>query len=242
MRSISSRSSLCSTLISLLAATTAIGSMNTVAPLADVSCTSPGTLARCSALTGMTYRPPRMVMMFSCKYLEVAAECVIRSSCSRILDSCSRMRRRMDASSDDAVSAISSSDRIADVIASSKYLLGTSAPNSASSDVSTPALLSRHCARPRMVRSVPAISSSSRMVSTLPASARRKALLTLRSPPNAGPPNRASSICASRVWFMSARAKCRSHSGVSESASSRASGQAVKSAKRSRTLSSSRAR
>ena len=41
----------------------------TYAPLAEVSCTSPGTSPRHSAFTGTTYRPERMVMMDSWRYL-----------------------------------------------------------------------------------------------------------------------------------------------------------------------------
>lgn len=41
-----------------------------VAPDAEVSCTSPRISFLYSTFTGITYRPSRMVTMFSCKYLE----------------------------------------------------------------------------------------------------------------------------------------------------------------------------
>ena len=52
----------------LLASTTPIGSINTVAPLAEVSCTRPGTSLRCSAFTGTTNLSDRIVTIASCKY------------------------------------------------------------------------------------------------------------------------------------------------------------------------------
>ena len=54
MRSISWRSFALSSRISLLAFTAPIGSTNTVAPEAEMSCTSPGTAALWSAFTGTT--------------------------------------------------------------------------------------------------------------------------------------------------------------------------------------------
>ncbi len=64
--SISCCSLITSDLISLLVSTTDRGSMNTVAPLADISWIRPGTIDLYSCLTGMTYRSPRMVTTASC--------------------------------------------------------------------------------------------------------------------------------------------------------------------------------
>ena len=67
MRSISFSSFASSSLSSLLACTTPIGSTKIVAPLEDVSCTRPGSSPRHSAFTGTTKRPPRCVISASCK-------------------------------------------------------------------------------------------------------------------------------------------------------------------------------
>ena len=69
IRSISRFSFACRTRISLFASTTAIGSMKMVAPLAEVSWTSPLISDRYSLLTGTTKRPSRMVTRASCKNL-----------------------------------------------------------------------------------------------------------------------------------------------------------------------------
>ena len=60
MRMISRRSSLSSSRIRLLASTTSAGSMNTVFPLADSSCTMPLIFRFKAGATGMTSRPSRM--------------------------------------------------------------------------------------------------------------------------------------------------------------------------------------
>ena len=70
MRSISSCSRLSSTLISLFASTTAAGSINTVAPLPEVSCTIPWTSPLFSDFTGTTKRPLRCVIILSRRYFE----------------------------------------------------------------------------------------------------------------------------------------------------------------------------
>ena len=65
MRSISSFSLADSSLSSLLAFTAPMGSMNKVAPEAEISWTKPGTAPLCSAFTGTTYLSWRMVIMGS---------------------------------------------------------------------------------------------------------------------------------------------------------------------------------
>ena len=61
MRIISLRSSPSSSRMRLLASTTSAGSMNTVLPLADSSCTIPRIFRFSAGATGMTRRPSRMV-------------------------------------------------------------------------------------------------------------------------------------------------------------------------------------
>ena len=69
MRSISAFSRARSSRSSLFAFTAAIGSMKSVAPELDTSCTSPGTAFLNSAFTGTTKRSERVVMMGSCSAL-----------------------------------------------------------------------------------------------------------------------------------------------------------------------------
>ncbi len=66
--SISFFSSDLSIFTALFASTAPIGSMKTVEPLDDVSCTRPFTSPLYSAFTGTTNRPLRMVTMGSCRY------------------------------------------------------------------------------------------------------------------------------------------------------------------------------
>ena len=129
IRSISSCSSFCSILISLLASTTAIGSIKTVAPLEEVSCTRPLTSFLHSILTGTTKRPSRMVMIGSCSALAYCGERMIPSSCSRTFSWARRMRRRRSFSAGEAVSAISSSERMASKISFSSPSTGASTWN-----------------------------------------------------------------------------------------------------------------
>ena len=89
-----------------------------VAPVPEVSCTSPGTSPRCSALTGTTKRPFLCVIMASCKYFARSPE-IRRPSVSRTLPPIRRISRRIEASSAEAPSAISSSDKIDVVMDSS---------------------------------------------------------------------------------------------------------------------------
>ena len=98
-----------------------MGSMNSVAPEDDWSCTSPGTLERYSARTGSTYRSPRMVMIGSCRYFCMAAERIIWFSFSLIRSWAPRRWRRMFISSEEARSAISSSEMIASVMSFSRF-------------------------------------------------------------------------------------------------------------------------
>ena len=241
MRSISAFSLLRRTRISLFASTTPIGSIKSVAPEDEVSCTSPLIFARHSALTGTTYRPSRMVTMASCKYFWYDALCIILSSTSRALAEALCIFRRIEASSFDAWSDISSSDKIAPVIFSSKYLFGTSVSKYGSSDVSTEADFCRHCFNERITRSTSAIRSSSGIVRTPPACARRRGLDTSFTPPNDGAPNRPLSICASLVSFCKRVTSYSPCAGASRSARSCASTQVVSCASICNILSSSRA-
>ena len=70
MRSTSFFSAARSSRSSLLAFTTPMGSMKKVPPEADTSWTRPGMSFLCSAFTGTTKRPARMVTMFSWRYLD----------------------------------------------------------------------------------------------------------------------------------------------------------------------------
>ena len=144
-------------------------------------------------------------------------------------------------SSGDALSLISSSERIALVIRSSKYLLGLRLKNKSSIAVSMPALLSRQVQIPRITRSTCAISKSSRMESVPPACARWREFWTFLSPPNDGAPNLAIKVCAASVWSNSDCASKYSFFGESVSAASCASGHAVKPASLSKIFGSSKA-
>ena len=99
-----------------------MGSMNSVAPEVDWSCTRPGTLARYSAFTGRTYRSLRTVMMGSCRYFWKEALRTIWFSFSLMRSVAPRRWRRMFISSALARSAISSSERIASVMSCSRCL------------------------------------------------------------------------------------------------------------------------
>ena len=76
-----------------------------------------------SAFTGTTNRLERMVMMASWRYF-AAEEEMMRWSTSRALPEVTRIFRRRSASSALALSEISSSDKMAPLIFSSRYLLG----------------------------------------------------------------------------------------------------------------------
>ena len=182
IRAISSCSSDWSTRISLLASTTLMGSMNTVAPDAEVSWTRPGISPRYSAFTGTTYRPPRWVTMASCRCFWWEVERMSLSSCSRARTEAARIFRRMAASAGEAASATSSSLTMQVKIFSSKYLLGARISNRAVRAFFTPALFSCHCFRERMARRVAPTASSSGRPSPPPAWARRRALVTFCSP------------------------------------------------------------
>ena len=67
--------------MSLLISTVADGSRKSDAPLAELPCTIPGTLARCSARTMRTYRPLRSVITSSWRYFDVSLP---RTNCSSV--------------------------------------------------------------------------------------------------------------------------------------------------------------
>ena len=97
MRKISARSLSSSSTMSLLSSTVAAGSRKSVAPLAELPCTMPGTWPRCSARTISTKRPLRSVTTSSCRYLEVSLPRVndsrVPRSLPRFCRSSLRMRR-----------------------------------------------------------------------------------------------------------------------------------------------------
>ena len=75
---------------SLFNSNIAIGSIKTVEPLLDISCTNPFMLARYSSFTGITKRPFLIVIIFSLIYFEYEDECIKlfsfkRMSCSNFL-------------------------------------------------------------------------------------------------------------------------------------------------------------
>ena len=84
MRIISCRSSISSSLTRLLASTTASGSIKTVLPLADSSCTMPLTLRFIAGATGITKRPSRMVGETS--FSITPSLCALRNILARIRD------------------------------------------------------------------------------------------------------------------------------------------------------------
>ena len=53
-----------------------MGSIKSVAPEEDMSCTRPGTADLYSALTGTTYRLFFIVIIGSCKYFEYAGDVI----------------------------------------------------------------------------------------------------------------------------------------------------------------------
>ena len=120
MRSISVFSFAASSRSSLFALTAPMGSIKSVAPEDEISCTSPGIAPLCSALTGTTKRSERMVIIGSCSALAYDGEEIIFCSESRTLALAALILRRIFASSDDALSAISSSPTMEEVIFSSR--------------------------------------------------------------------------------------------------------------------------
>ncbi len=241
IRSISACSWESNTRTSLFASTTAIGSTNTVAPEEEVSCTNPGTSPRHSALTGTTKRPSRIVMIGSCRYFCVTGERTIFSSCSLAREEAERIFLRIVANCGEALSAISSSERIAWLIRSSRYLFGIIASNRSSRILLTPSLLLRQSTIPRKVRRTIEIRSNSPILSVPPASARRREFETSLRPPKDGAPKRAIIVWASSV-SVKRRLTCESDvAGRRFTANSAAASQAVSSAKRCNILSSSKA-
>ena len=77
IRIISRRSSPSSSRIRLLASTTSAGSMNTVFPLADSSCTIPFIFLFKAGATGITRRPSRMVGVTSLS--TTPSDCALRN-------------------------------------------------------------------------------------------------------------------------------------------------------------------
>ena len=110
--SISSSSSIRKLESSLLKSNTDIGSINTVEPLLDMSCTNPFTQLRYSSFTGITKRPLRIVTKFSLIYFEYVAECKIVFNFERISCSIFRSFLRISCNLADALSAIVSSSTI----------------------------------------------------------------------------------------------------------------------------------
>ena len=72
--SISAFSASSSSRSSLFRLTITCGSMKIVAPLDDWSCMIPGIFALCSAFTGTTYLPSRIVTIASCKNVLLSEE------------------------------------------------------------------------------------------------------------------------------------------------------------------------
>ncbi len=126
--------------ISLFNSNTAKGSINTVAPEDEVSCTSPRTSFLCSIFTGITYRPFRWVMMESCKAVASLADVIICCSVSRILPLASRIRLRILYNSSLASSAKVSSPMMARRILSSRALWGMSRENKENNGLSKSSL------------------------------------------------------------------------------------------------------
>ena len=190
MRSISFSSLAWSSLSSLLAFTTPMGSMKKVAPEEDTSCTRPGTSFLCSDLTGTTKRSLRWVMMASWRYLAWLEErSLLRMS--RTLEAVARMCRRMEASSGLAASAISSSPTMEPVILSSRKRLAVRERNRWSMQVFFRSSPSPYSLAERAARSTAAMSSSSRVLSAPPMWARWREAATGLTPEKEGLPRRA---------------------------------------------------
>ena len=149
--------------------------------------------------------------MVSCRYLDRSPE-IRRFKVSRTLPEMRRSSRRMESSSGEAPSAISSSERIAVVMASSSARLPVSRPNTGVSVVFSSCSASYTSAR-RAVCSRLATSSSSRGLSVPPRPARARIAPTARMPPKPGLPCRIIRFFASVVWFIQTCACSRSSSG-----------------------------
>ena len=105
MRIISRRSSASSSLTLLLASTTSVGSINTVLPDADSSCTIPLILRFSPCVTGITSRPSRMAGVTSLSTRpSLCAERSILYSVRDMLPSVRDSSRLMFCSSTDALS------------------------------------------------------------------------------------------------------------------------------------------
>ena len=120
--SISSFSFATNCAVSFVISTTDAGSINTVEPDADASCTIPLISPLCSAFTGITYLSPRIVTMGSCKNLEYELDVIKEFNVSRIREACAFIFLRIAKSAGLALSAISSSDIILSFISFSTFL------------------------------------------------------------------------------------------------------------------------
>ena len=127
MASISACSFNSSSRISLFNLTTAAGSIKRVEPVADWSCTMPGTCDLYSALTGRQYLPEREVMTKSCKQLRTEDEFNILFNSVWIRSAASTFWRRILRRFALASSLISSSERIQRLISVFNGVSGSSA-------------------------------------------------------------------------------------------------------------------
>ena len=107
MRSTSSRASAAASARRLFSSTTANGSTNSVCPVLDASCTTPGTFERAEARTASTGRPPRSARNDSCSASRTSLERATRASSSRTRAPPLRSSVRSLRSSGDAVSRTS---------------------------------------------------------------------------------------------------------------------------------------
>ena len=106
--------------------TTAAGSIKRVEPARDWSCIIPGTWFLYSALTGIQYRFPRMVITASCRYVR-QEPFTMELSWLWIFSLVSAMLRRICFRVGLASSAISSSERIHRRISSESVVKGVRA-------------------------------------------------------------------------------------------------------------------
>ncbi len=151
-----------------------------------------------------------------------------------------RALRRISERRGEAVSDISSSDRTASFILSSRYLLGISKLKRPPRPLWPSPFFSCHSESARSVRSTAETLSSSAMVSIAPASALRSSFMIFSSPPNGGEPYFASSTNASSVSASMCSASSSEDAGETDKAACAASPHAVSFASIFSTLSSSR--
>ena len=199
----------------------------------------PDTSLRNSVLTGTTDLPSRCVIILSCKYFAVGPWTIF-SSISRILFCFETILRLKSYKSEEALSLRSSSDLIAKLIFSSRYLFGTRESNNASSDVPfKPSQLLRHCFTLRIMRSVSATFNNSRIDSTPPTDACFMQYETFSAAPNDGAAYLAINKYASSVFLSFSRTLSQLLSGCKFIAICAESAIEVSLARRSNILSSS---